>query len=107
MSSSAKRDARFSEDWQITFFCQRGQPCSSLCLPEWRRSGDFLQILKVPICKVPVCELLKRFCPLVVALYFSLIGGSDKRLLVSVAAPDPRCAVDAVETTKLGRVESW
>ena len=34
-------------------------PFSSLSLPWWRRSRDFSRILPVPVCKVPVCELLK------------------------------------------------
>ena len=47
-------------------FVRGVQPFSSLSLAEWRRCRDFLQILKVPVCKVPVCEFLiqswKRSC---------------------------------------------
>ena len=43
-------------------FVRGVQPFSSLSPPEWRRSRDFARILKVPVCKVPVCELL-RFRP--------------------------------------------
>ena len=63
LSFSPKRNTHFSEDWLVTFFCQRGPVFSSLSLPEWRRSRDFLQILKVPVCKVPVCELLLPSVP--------------------------------------------
>ena len=39
-------------------FVRGVQPLLSLSLPEWRHSRDFLQILKVPVCKAPACELL-------------------------------------------------
>ena len=59
---SAKRDAHFSEVSEDHLFSPEG---SSLFPPfrflKWRCSKDSPRILKVPVCKVPVCELLTQY----------------------------------------------